>query len=281
MKLTPLFSILLLIVSCTGSGIKKNTTSDVTIYPQRIISASPLITEVIFALDKGDKLVGRTDYCTYPKDAENVDRIGGVTNPSIETIVSLKPDLMITSTHFRAEIRTQLKQLGVPIINILNQTSISGAYATIKEVGILTDATLAADSLVLSMKHQIDSLQLLIPNRNNKPTVYYVVGFGKNGDFTGGGNTFINELIQLSGGTNIASSLKGWSYSLEKLIEKDPDIIILPNGWKEAFCNHPNYINLYAIKTNNVFEVEKNIFEINGPRIVQAVDTLIEILHYN
>ncbi|MGI6119405.1 MAG: helical backbone metal receptor, partial [Desulfosporosinus sp.] len=98
--------------------------------PLKIISLAPNITETIFALERGNQLVGRTDYCDYPDEAAKIESVGSLETPSIEKIVILKPDLVIASTHFSKDVLKKLEELGITTIVLYGEESFDGAYET-------------------------------------------------------------------------------------------------------------------------------------------------------
>jgi iron complex transport system substrate-binding protein len=247
--------------------------------PQRIISAAPAITEIVYALGEERRLVGRTDFCDFPSQVKNIVSIGGLEDPSIETIASINPDLIVASTHFQKEMVAKIEQLKIPIVILKNQTSFKGTYELIRTVASIFKVESRADSIIQKMKAEVSEVEALVSKVTTKPTVYFVIGFGKTGDYTAGGDTFIHQLIEMAGGTNVAADLKGWSYSIEKLIEQDPDVIIIRTGDKEIFCKTSGYTNLKAVKTGRVYEIDNNLFEIMGPRLSKGLKELYNILH--
>lgn len=284
-----LLSVLIVLVSCNTTSTKQNKSivvndafnRKVTIVsePKRIISISPAITEIMFALGKQHLLIGRSDRCTYPEQVSSIPTIGSILEPNIETIASLKPDLVIASTHFKKEMVDKIEQLGIPIIVLKSQDSFEGAYEIIAKVGEIVQAQHQADSIIRAMKTDVSLIQEKTKAITSRPTVYYVIGFGKSGNFTAGGNTFISNMINIAGGKNIAEDVNGWSYSTEQLIEKDPDIIIIHKGDKEAFANTTIYKNLKAVKNNKIYEIDNLLFELTGPRLSLGLKTLFTILH--
>lgn len=281
--LLSLLTVLTLLFTACHNGHKQATpttaaTTDST-PPVRIVSAAPLLTEVIFALGQQNRLVGRTDYCTYPAATQAVASIGSLMDPSIETIINLKPDVVLVSTHFKREVSDKLNRLGIKTQRIFHQSSSDGAYQTIRDVARLTGCPQRGDSLIALMEARKNAALARIPQNAQGPTVYYVVGFGKNGDFTGGSDTFIHHLITLAGGRNIAADMQGWNYSLEKLVAQNPDIILIRQGWKEDLCAQTPYNKLKAVANNRVYEINKDHFEINGPRIVEGLDNLVDIFY--
>lgn len=247
--------------------------------PQRVLSAAPAITEIVYGLGEEHRLVGRTDFCDFPPQVKNIASIGGLEDPSIEAIATINPDLIIASTHFQKEMVSKIEQLKIPIVILKNQTSFSGTYELIRTVASIFKVEARADSIIQKMKAEVSEVEALVSKSTTKPTVYFVIGFGKTGDYTAGGDTFIHQLIEMAGGTNVAADLEGWSYSIEKLIEQDPDVIIIRTGDKATFCKTPGYTNLTAVKTDRVYEIDNNLFEIMGPRLSQGLKELYTILH--
>ena len=165
----------------------------------------------MFALGKQQLLIGRSDRCTYPEQVSSIPTIGSILEPNIETIASLKPDLVIASTHFKKEMVDKIEQLGIPIIVLKSQDSFEGAYEIIAKVGEIVQAQHQADSIISAMKTDVLLIQEKTKAITSRPTVYYVIGFGKSGNFTAGGNTFISNMINIAGGKNIAEDVNGWS----------------------------------------------------------------------
>ncbi len=273
--------------SATGKlkseGIKITDTfqREVTIEenPQRIVSASPSITEILFALKQEKKLVGRTDYCTYPPEVKTIPSIGTITNPNLESLASFRPDLVIASTHFKKEVAEKIDLMRIPIVVLKNQETFEGAYDVIRQTAEIVDAEEAGDSIIQKMQQDVSDVVSRVKTITERPSVYYVIGFGKSGEFTAGGNTFIGKMINMAGGTNIAEEITGWSYSLEKLIQMNPEIILIRKGKKKLFMSSPSYQSLKAVKNNQVYEVDNRLFDLAGPRLSEGLKTLFNILH--
>ena len=249
--------------------------------PQRIISLSPTITESVFAIGKGNKLVGRTTYCDYPVAAKKVTAIGSITNPSIEKIVELKPDLVLASDLSNTEMLKKLEELKVKVLYIKNEESFNGVFATMKILGQVTNAMTGANRVITSIKYRISTVAEKIKTSKKKPSVYYVVGFGKYGDYTATGDTFISNMITMAGGTNAAIDGSGWKYSLEKLIEKNPDIMICSKFYdtKKGILETTGYKDLKAVKSGKLIEIDENFISRQGPRIGEGLYKLAKIIH--
>jgi iron complex transport system substrate-binding protein len=248
--------------------------------PERIISVAPSITEIVYALGKGDKLVGRTDYDDYPAEVSNVESIGSLTDPNVEKIIELKPDVVIASTHFKDDVAKKLEDLGIKIIILYNAEDFSGAYGVIGTLGEIFNTQDKAKNLVAAMQEKIEDVKGKVEGKE-APKVYFVVGFGKNGDYTATGDTFIGQMIEMAGGTNIAKDATGWKYSLEKIIEKDPEYIVLSKNYdmKSQFIATEGYKELSAVKNNKVIEIDDNLLNRQGPRLAEGVEALAKILH--
>ncbi|MCT8978160.1 ABC transporter substrate-binding protein [Clostridium sp. CX1] len=253
--------------------------------PQRIVSGAPNITEILFALGEKDKLVGRTDFCNFPQETKSIQSIGGIQNPNIEKIVELKPDILIASSIFPKEAVEKLEALNVKVVIIQGDESFEGTYTTIKKVGQIANANEKAAEIVTNMEKKIAEVKEKVTGKNT-PSVYYVISYGKDGDFTAGKNTFISKMISMAGGKNAADDAEGWAYSLEKLIEKNPDILVCstyiagsPDDIKTGIKNTNGYKDLTAVKNNKLFDINPDILERQGPRLAEGFEQLAKIIH--
>lgn len=247
--------------------------------PQRIVSLSPTYTEVVYALGKGAQLVGRTDYCDYPAQTKDVVSVGSMTKPSVEKIVELNPDLILVS-FMEQEVVDQIEKSGAKVVQILTGNTIDGSYKNMEEIGCLLNANAQAKTLTETIQTDIAAVAAKV--KDAAPvSIYYVAGFGKNGDYTAGGDTFLHELITLAGGDNIAKDVQGWNFTTEKLAEKDPQYIVIGSMAKltEEFKTTEPYKNLTAVKENRVMEVDDNLVNREGPRLAQGVEAIARILH--
>lgn len=256
----------------------KGNITKLTEEPQRVISLSPNITEIVFALGKGDKLVGRTALCDYPEEVKEAAVVGDFFEWNFETIVSLEPDIVLASSLNTEENEKKLKELGVNIIFLTNIESFESTYDTIELVGKVLNAQQKADEIISQMKKTVSDIEKAAEGKE-KPSVYYVVGYGEYGDYTATGETFISSMIELAGGSNIAADTTGWVYSLEKLIENDPDIILCTQDAKEVFQQTNGYKDLTAVKEGRIYAIDVNLLERQGPRLAEGLQMLYEIFH--
>ncbi|EYE88553.1 ABC transporter substrate-binding protein [Fervidicella metallireducens AeB] len=297
--LLTLILMLSLFTSCSNkkNSLQNNTTNVTTTYPykivdsygrevtidkkpERIISLSPNITEIVTALNATERLVGRTDYCDYPETIKSVASVGSITEPSIEKIVELKPDIVIASSLLKKEIVDKIAALNVKIVMISEKESFDGVYTTIQKIGEIIDENNAAKNLIEGMKTKVSEVTEKVKNAD-KPKVYYVVGYGQYGDYTATRDTFISQLIEMAGATNIATDAEGWKYSLEKIVEHDPDILICSKYFdtKKGIEQSNGYKDLRAVKEGKLLEIDNNMLDRQGPRLAQGLEELAKLIH--
>ena len=273
----------LLLVACGGHQGQVAVTDTVTddygrtvvvpAAPQRVVSLSPAVTEIMFALGAGDLLVGRTDFCVYPDAAGDIPSIGGISNLNVERILSMQPDLIISGSMVGKKFTDQFDQMGTPMGCVIEKPKFEALYDNIKAIGKLVGKEHEADSLIENLKLRMESLLAHGDSSQNTqlPSVYYVVGFGAGGNFTAGGNTFINDIIRMAGGRNIAEDIEGWSYSLEALVKEDPNFIIVRREDSAAFCGMKPYNRLSAVKNGHVIGIVSGTLDLQVPRNIDAV----------
>ena len=246
--------------------------------PSKIISVAPNITEMIYKLGAEDKLVGRTNYCDYPEEVSSIESIGTLRKPDIEKIISLEPQLVITSTHFDDENTAKLEAAGISVIALYEEFNVTGVYTMIETLGTALNKQDEAAKTVADMKSTINKVEEAVEGLK-EPTVYYVVQYGESGDFSAPENTFVGQLIDMAGGNNIVPEQDSWSYSLEALLEADPEIIVVRNGEKEGFESLEAYKELTAVKEGNVYEIDNNLIDRQGYRNAEGLLTLAKIFH--
>lgn len=247
--------------------------------PERIVSLSPGATETIYALNKENTLVGRSDFDDYPAAVSNVKSVGGVKDPSIEKITELKPDLVIGGAHFSKDTVKKLEDLGIKVAVLYGAEDLDGAYKNIMDISTILGVAEKGKTIVNAMKKKVESVENKVKSLN-KPKIYYVVDFGK-ADFTAGGDTFIGKMIEKAGGDNIAKDTKGWNYSFEKIVENKPEMIILSDKFniKKNFLATDKYKDLPAAKKNKVYEIDDNMLLRQGPRQADGLEALAKIIH--
>lgn len=242
--------------------------------PKTIVSVSPALTEIIYELNQQDKLIGRTDYDDYPIEVMDIPSVGAIDAPSVEAIVELDPDIILASSIFTEDSYNQLTELGYTVVVIVEEESLNGMFMNIMDVATILNCVDVANEYCASLQERLDAVTPV----EDEITVYYCMGFGEYGEYTGGGDTFINEIIEAAGGVNIAKDVSGWMYSLESLIEADPDVILITMWDYDAFIVTEPYSSLKAVQNGNVIVVDANIFSRQCGRNVDAVEVVNEAL---
>ncbi len=246
---------------------------------ETVVSLGPNMTEIMFALGAGERLVARTDYCDYPEAALELPSIGTLMEPNLEAIVELDPDIVIASTHVQEEFIQALEEVDIPVLFLYDEHHVEGmkdVFAILGEALAMEDEAAALTEDVFS---RIDAVREAYADADDKPVVYYVVGFGEYGEFTATGETFLGELLEIAGAENAAKDAEGWMFSLEKLLEIDPDYILLPPWAVDDFTSTEPYTELTAVKEDRVIVVDDNEFSRQGPRNADAVEKLAEAIH--
>lgn len=244
-------------------------------HPKRIVSLSPAVTEIMFALGADSLLVGRTDFCVYPPEASRIESIGGISNLNIEKVLSCNPDLIISGSMVPKKVVKQFEDMGVPLVCVIEKQKFDGLFENIIKIGELAGCRKATDSLKEKLvKELADAHPAGQDNVGDRATCYYVVGFGSGGNFTAGGNTFINEIIQMAGGRNIAEESEGWTFSVEALMNADPDFILIRAEDSAKFCQTEPYTRLSAVKKGNVITMRDGMLDLQVPRNIEAISII-------
>lgn len=257
-----------------------NRNIKVKVSPNSVISLSPGITEILFDLGVGERIIGRTNFCNYPPQANNIESIGGITDANLEKIISLHPEIVITSSMVRKDMVENINKAGVTVICLPERSNIEGVFGTLTILGKIFNKESKADSLVNNMKKELEEIKNLYNNKNKKrPSVYYVVGYGATGDFTAGKNTYINEIIELAGGENIAKNIKNWSYSKEELFAQEPDFIIVREEDLNNFIKTSPYKDLKAVKAGRVLGINSSLMDCQTCRSIDAIRSIAKFIN--
>jgi iron complex transport system substrate-binding protein len=254
--------------------------------PERIVSLSPKNTEMLFALGLGDKVVGDTDYCNYPAAAVNKTKVGGITNVNVEQVAALNPDVIFADSLTKKEAAEKLESMGYPTV-VNDPRNVSDITMSILRMGKACGVDDNATSLVSEINSKIKAItdKTAPLNQSQKPRVLMLLDTY---DFyVAGSNCYGDELINVTGGTNVAASLNDYkAMSKEAIIAADPDIIIMPvDSYSQAdFEKLKNGTDdwmkqLSAVKNGKVFAVASDPIFRPGPRVVDAAQAMAKIIH--
>jgi cobalamin transport system substrate-binding protein len=255
---------------------------DVPDSPKRLVSLAPSVTETLYALGLGGRIVGDTDYCDYPSEAAQKPHVGAVLDPSVEKIVALKPDLVIGSAEAnRREIAEQLAKLGIPLYGLSDHT-MADVLKSIRDLGALLGCPGQAGALATALEQRIETVERRVAAAP-KPRVLFVTWYEPL--ITVGRQNFIADVIRRAGGASIAEDLSGeWPrLSLEAVLERDPDVILVPQSQSfsptlDKFRQLPGWRSLAAVNGGRVYRVPDTIIH-PSPRLVDALEAVAQLLH--
>ena len=251
--------------------------------PTRVIALAPSITEIIYDLGQEKRLVGVTQYSTYPSEAELLPRVGSYVRLDIEKIVALKPDLCLATKDGNPKhIVDKIVSLGIPVY-VINPQNLQQIMDTITRLGSLLHAEQTAAALVSDMEKRIRQVQARVKNRPDRPRVFFQIDAEPL--FSAGTDTFIHELIELAGGINTTAGEVSYPrYSWEDIIVLQPEIVLISsmagglapeyllNSWKK-------WNLLSAVKNDQIFVVDAELFDRPTPRLVNGLEVIAAIIH--
>jgi len=265
-------------------GVKQNQDLGNTCLPihaERIVSAAPNLTEILFALGLEEKIVGVTAHCNYPPAAAKKTKIGTFWQPDIEAVIAAKPDLVITvGFEQQKNLAERLNRLGYKTLTV-NIEKISDLFEAIKKIGIATGREYDANIMVRSIKNRLDEMAALIGTKD-KVSVLWVVQ--REPLRVAGRDTFINEIIELAGGEN-AMGPTVYKYppiGAEQVIACKPDVIIQPTMGQENLAEQQEKALRYwrrfsgapAVKDGRIYVINGDIVSRLGPRLPEAAETI-------
>jgi iron complex transport system substrate-binding protein len=286
-----LLSLLVGLVGCHQSRFQPGTYTDdmgraisIEKSPERIVSHVPSITEILFALGLGDRIVGVSDFCDYPEEAKSKPSVGNYFDPSIERIVALNPDLVLTDGH--SEGVKQLDSLGIAFL-VIDPKDFDGIFRDIELIGQATGTEAKAKKLVDQMKADVARITNQVKGAQKVKAFYVIDATDLNNPWTAGPGSFVDSLINMAGGENVAAkAVAPWvQFSIEQVVNADPEVIILPAKHGTAFTmpqelqGHPAWRQTTAVKQGRIHTIDSDLVDRSGPRIVQGLEKIAKILH--
>lgn len=251
--------------------------------PRRVVALAPSITEIIFALGQEHRLQGVTQYSDFPPAALSLPRIGSYIHPDLERIVALQPDLCIGIKDGNPRhVVARLEELRIPVY-VVNPRNLKGVMATILQIGDLLGVKDKAQELVAGMRGRIDRIQRLVAPAGRRPRVFAQIGVAP--IVSVGDQTFINELITLAGGENLAAGAAAYPrFSREQVLALRPEVLIITSMTRgEAFdrvkAEWSRWPDLPAAAQQRIHLVDSNIFDRPSPRLVEGLEILFRLIH--
>jgi len=255
--------------------------------PQRIVSLTPVDSEILGALGEQTQVVGVDYYTDYPADMAAKPKVTDVNSaPNIEQIIALKPDLVLSygkdTNSSVSHADTQLMAAHITVYD-LPALDLEGSITEIRLIGQLTHAESAANTLASSMQKSIDAVKAKVASAS-KPSVYMELYYGNGPTYVFGGGSFGDELISDAGGVNVFhSDTSGAGYPAvnnEAIIAANPQIIILTDGATPAqVAARPGWGAISAVKSGQIYSIDPNLTQRPGPRIIQGLQDVAKDIH--
>ncbi len=258
-------------------------------YPQRIISTSPSITEILFELGLGDRVVGVTNFCSYPEEACKLPRIGGLLNPNVEVWITLKSDLIIHQDDSH-KLKANADNLRIRTLAV-SLKSLDHIYASIKMIGETMGVPANANRLIQKLQKGINDYKTRLAGIEKKSVLLLLGDVDEPGRelYAVGRKAFLGELLSLAGGENIMTdTLAEYPIiSKEFIIHRSPEVIIeagpksklTPEQKERRMEEWSHYPTLRAVKNNNIKFIGANYILIPGPRLLKIVDHFARAVH--
>ena len=283
-----------LIVSCAQRPSNQDSNSEthevideagrrvvVPIEIDRIVSLAPNLTEIVYAVGAGDRLVGRTSYCDYPPQAKTVTEVGDTLHPSVERIIALKPQVVLVSTASQLENFTrQLAEQKIAVY-VTNPQSLEQVFDSLEKLGELFGTRDIAAKLVGDLRGRAKAVENATASL--KPVhVFYQVS--DQPLYTIGRDAYLTDLIERAGGVSVTANVATAfpRFSDEAALASKPDAIILPTGGSMGNANSnvaPALENSPAVRDNRVYKINDDLLSRPGPRLVEGLEQLAKALH--
>lgn len=255
--------------------------------PNRIISLAPSVTEILFAAGFGDRVVGVTTFCDYPPEAKRKPKIGGMSNPSLEAVISLKPDIVVMTIDGNPkEVEQKLSSMKIKTY-VFESRTLSELPDGIKKMGIALDARERFDSLASGIEQSINRYKVsgqqsinnalhITQNSSLRKKVLFIIW--PEPLIVAGPGTAIDDAINLLGGINIAKDAKGRypKYSIEEIIRQSPDVIFFGRGkGMDEISSRllKRLSSVPTVKNKKVFYVGDSLYRL-GPRVIKGIEEL-------
>jgi iron complex transport system substrate-binding protein len=260
--------------------------------PKRIVSAAPSITEILYALGLGDRIVGVTTFCNYPEEATRKPKIGAFLNPNLEVVLSLKPDLFITGPG-QSPSGHRLAAAGIEVLEVAHDT-LPGIHQAIETIAKAAGVPDRAAALNRRIREDLEAIRKDTASRNPTP-VAFIVGRTPGrleGLVAVGRASYLNEVLEIAGGRNVfRDALSAYpKVNLEEMLARNPAVVIdmgemaktagVTGQQKRAVVELWKRLpNLEAVKQNRVHAIASDVFVVPGPRVAQAAREFAALLH--
>ncbi|ASS94309.1 ABC transporter substrate-binding protein [Peribacillus simplex] len=244
--------------------------------PEKVVSLQPSNTEILFALEQGDKVVGVTDFDNYPEEAKNIEHVSDSVNINAEKIIALKPDAIIAYTIGDEATLKPLEDAGIPVFIIKSAANFDDVYGDIGQIAKVMGVAEKGDELVKDIKSQIASVEEKVETLDEKEQTYFEISPAPE-IYTTGAETFQHEILNTAGIKNIFDDQKGWvKVSDEEIVKRNPKSIITTATYADdavgEIKSRKGWEDIDAVKNDDVHLLDENVMSRPGPRIGEAVE---------
>jgi iron complex transport system substrate-binding protein len=254
---------------------------------QKVVSLAPSNTEILFSIGAGEQVIGRDEFSDYPAQASNLPSVGGgFGDYNLEAIVDIFFNDTATTEIYTPEQVKALEDLGLTVYYLPNPTTLDEMYENLLTVAELTAHLPETEELVDDLRNRVSKIESLIETAEDQPTTFYELdATDPSAPWTAGSGTFIDTLITMAGGTNIASDMEGQylQISIEELLVRDPQVILLGDAafgvTPESLAERTGWSGISAVANDEIFSFDDNLVSRPGPRLVDGLEELARLLH--
>lgn len=250
----------------------------VPLRPQRIITLAPNLTEIVYAIGAGERLVGNTTFCDYPAEAKQVAKVGDTLQPNIERIIALRPEVIFISTASQLETFTkQLNERGIAVF-VTNPHDLEGVFRSIKTLGDLLGQEVQAEKLISDLRARAARVEEATKARP-PVTVFYQVS--PSPLWTAGRKSWITDLIRRAGGKSVTGEVEGeWMrFSDEAALASRPEAIIMATSSGDKMEVAAALQKSPAVINKRVYGINGDYLSRPGPRLVEGLEQIARVLH--
>lgn len=253
--------------------------------PTRIVSTAPSNTEILFAIGGGEQLVGVTTYCNYPPEAKQRQKIGGFSpkSISIESIVKLQPDLVLTTGGIQQSLTKSLRQVGLPVLSY-DADSLDGVVENVRLIGQASGRQREAESLAARLQERLAAARArATAHQTAGPRVLLLLS--EEPLMSVGPKTFLGQMLELAGGQNVFADVTQQypRISEEQIIQRNPEVIVLWDGGnaavrREQLTKRPGWGQLDAVRHQRLPAIHEDLISRPTPRLFDGLDELTRAL---
>lgn len=251
----------------------------------KLISLAPAATEILFALGLGEQIIGDTTFCDYPEAAKSIPKVGTFSEPNIEKIVSLRPDIIFATGLEQTPAVNRLEKLGLKVV-VSDPKTMLELFQSILQIGELTNRERQAKDLIEDMQKRIEKIKEKVAKipQGKRPKVFIEIWHDP--IMTAGPGSIVDELLHLAGADNIAyDTPRAYSrLSAEVIIERNPEVIILGymanDDVKDLISKRTGWQNIKAVKDKHIIsDINPDVIFRPGPRIVEGLEEIYNSLY--